>query len=137
MSHGACLTERNYLVRRIIGGELMNALLAQRGLLKLSDKKAFVVAEEFKVGSKIGGRMLSVIGWNFSEHFLGVTENQVQETQIAAWTLLYTAGDKWILETLGGKPDSLTCTLSNIHSLMTLGEEAFSHLGGLSNFAYV
>ena len=112
-------------------------LLEQRALLRLPGKETFVVAEVFKVGSKIGGRMLSAIGWNFSEHFLSVTENNGRETQIAAWTLLYTAGDKWILETLDGLPDGGTCTLSNIHSLMTLGEKASNHLDGLSNFAYV
>lgn len=113
------------------------ALLEQRALLRLPGKETFVAAEAFKVGGKIGGRTLSAIGWNFSEYFLGVTENPVQETQIAAWTLLYTASDKWILETLDRQPDGGTCTLANVYSLMTLGEKAFNHLDGRSNFAYV
>jgi hypothetical protein len=112
-------------------------LLEQRVLLKLPGKETFVVAEEFKVGRKIGGRTLNAIGWNFSEHFLIVTENHVRETQIAAWTLLYTAGDKWILETLDGQRDFGSCALANIHSLMTLGEKASNHVDGQSNFAYV
>jgi hypothetical protein len=112
------------------------ALLEQRALLRLPGKETFVVAEAFKAGGKIGGRTLSAIGWNFSEYFLGVTENHVQETQIAAWTLLYTASDKWILETLDRQPDGGTCTLANVYSLMTLGEKAFNHLDGRSNFAY-
>ena len=113
------------------------ALLEQRALLRLPGKETFVVAEVFKVGSKIGGRMLSAIGWNFSKQFLSVTEKNIPETQIAAWTLLYTASDKWILETLDGRPGSGTCALANIHSLVTLGEEAYNHLDGPSNFAYV
>ena len=114
-----------------------NALLEQRALLSLPGKETFVVAEVFKVGRKIGDRMLSAIGWNFSKHFLGVTEEHVSETQIAAWTLLYTAGDKSILEALDGQPNGGACTLANIHSLMTLGEKASNHLDGQSNFAYV
>jgi hypothetical protein len=111
------------------------ALLEQRALLRLPGKETFVVAEAFKVGSKIGGRMLSAIGWNFSKQFLSVTEKNIPETRIAAWTLLYTASDKWILETLDGRPG--TCALANIHSLVTLGEKAYNHLDGPSNFAYV
>lgn len=111
-------------------------LLEQRALLSLPREQTFVVAEVFKVGRKIGDRVLSAIGWNFS-HFLGVTEEHVSETQIAAWTLLYTAGDKWILEALDGQPNGGACTLANIHSLMMLGEKASNHLDGWSNFAYV
>ena len=113
------------------------ALLEQHALLNLPAIEAFVVAEVFKVGKKIGDRLLSAIGWSFSEHFLSVTENYVRETQIAAWTLLYTADDKWILETLDGQPDGGTCALANIHGLMTLGEKVYNHLDGQSNFAYV
>ena len=98
-------------------------LLEQRALLSLPREQTFVVAEVFKVGRKIGDRMLSAIGWNFF-HFLGVIEERVSETQIAAWTLLYTAGDKWILEALDGQPNGGACTLANIHSLMMLGEKA-------------
>jgi len=112
-------------------------LLEQRALLSLPREQTFVVAEVFKVGRKIGDRMLSAIGWSFSKHFLGVTEEHVSETQIAAWTLLYTAGDKWILEALDGQPNGGACTLANIHNLMTLGEKASNHLDGQSNFAYV
>jgi hypothetical protein len=113
------------------------ALLEQLTLLKLPAKETFVVAEEFKVGKRIGDRMLSAIVCNFTEHFLNDTENHVRETQIAAWTLLYTAGDRWILETLDGQPHSGACALTNIYGLMTLGEKASNHLDGRSNFAYV
>ena len=113
------------------------ALLEQRALLKLPGIDTFVAAEAFKVGNKIDGQTLNAIGWNFSEHFLGVAERHVPEMQITAWTLLYTAGDKWILETLDGQPDGGACTLSNIHGLMALGENASNHLDGQSNFAYV
>jgi hypothetical protein len=57
------------------------ALLEQRALLRLPGKETFVVAEAFKVGGKIGGRTLSAIGWNFSEYFLGVTENPKRTSQ--------------------------------------------------------
>jgi hypothetical protein len=113
------------------------ALLERRALLSLPGKETFVVAEAFKVGKKIGSRTLSVIGWNFSEHFLGSTEQHVPETRVAAWTLLYGAGDKWILETLSGQPDGGACALANVHNLMMLGERASNHLDGQSNFAYV
>jgi hypothetical protein len=114
-----------------------SAAFEQRALLTLPGKDAFAVADAFKVGSKIGGRTLSVISWNFSRHFLGVVEHHVLETQIIAWTLLYTADDKWILETLDGQQGGGACRLANIYSLMALGEKASNHLDGQSNFAYV
>jgi hypothetical protein len=113
------------------------ALLEQRAQLRLPAKETFAAGEVFKVGRKIGGRTLSAIGWNFSEHFFSNIENQVRETQIVAWTLLYTAGDKWILETLQRQRDVGLCAIANIHSLMTLAEKASNHLDGQSNFAYV
>lgn len=113
------------------------ALLDRLSLLSLARKETFVAAEVFKVGRKIGDRALISISWNFSKHFLSVTEHHVPATQITVWSLLYTAGDKWILETLHGQPNGGTCTLANIHSLMALGEQAFNHLDGRSNFAYV
>jgi hypothetical protein len=115
----------------------MEMLLEQHALLRLPGKETFVVAEVFKVGRQIGGRILSAIGWNFSELFLSVTENHVRETQIAVWTLLHTASDKWILETLDRQRGGGTCALANIHSLMMLSEKASNHLDGRSNFAYV
>ena len=117
--------------------QVKTALLDRLSILSLPRKETFVVAEAFKLGSQIGGRVLSSIGWNFSKHFLGVIEHPVRETQITVWTLLRTAGDKWILETLEGQPDGGTCSLANIHGLMTLGEKASNHLDGQSNFAYV
>ena len=112
-------------------------LLEQRAVLPLPGKDTFAVAEVFKEGSKIGGRTVSAIGWNFSKHFFGVIEHHVRETRIVAWTLLYSADDKWILETLDGKQADGSCALANIHSLMALSEKAFNHLDGQSNFAYV
>ena len=114
-----------------------SAAFEQHALLTLPGKDTFAVADAFKVGSKIGGRTLSVISWNFSRHFLDVIEHHVLETQIIAWTLLYTADDKWILETLDGQQGAGACALANIHSLMALGEKASNHLDGRSNFAYV
>ena len=112
-------------------------LLEQQAQSRLPGIDTFVAAEAFKVGNKIDGRTLNAIGWNFSEHFLSVAERHVPEMQITAWTLLYTASDKWILESLDEQPDGSTCVLANIHSLMTLGHDVLNHLDGRSNFAYV
>ena len=112
-------------------------LLDQLARLSLPGKETFVSTEEFEVGKKIGRRALRSISWNFSKHFLSVTEYHVRVRQITVWTLLHTAGDKWILETLDGQRDGGKCTLADIHSLMTLGEKASNHLDGQSNFAYV
>ena len=112
-------------------------LLEQRALLPLPGKDTFAVADVFKEGSKIGGQSVSAIGWSFSKHFFGVIERHVRQTQIVAWTLLYSADDKWILETLDEQQAAGSCALANIHSLMALGEKAFNHLDGQSNFAYV
>lgn len=133
---------------QVIGSVLALAALPQGALAKtrllepyaqskFPGLETFVAAEAYKLGNKIGDRTLSAIGWNFSEHFLGVTESHVPEIQINAWTLLYAATDKWILETLQGQADGGTCVLANIHSLMSLNDRAANHLDGRSNFAYV
>ena len=113
-------------------------LLEQRALLRLPREQTFVVAEVFKVGRKIGEPHVEwQLAGVFPSIFLASPKSTFQETPIAAWTLLYTAGDKWILEALDGQPNGGACTLANIHNLMTLGEKASNHLDGQSNFAYV
>jgi len=93
------------------------ALLEQRALLRLPGKETFVVAELFKVGSKIGGRILSAIGWNFSKQFLSVTEKHVPETEIAAWTYYIRQATNgflkhWMDSQVTGRALSLTSIVS-------------------------
>ena len=118
-------------------GMFSMALLEQRALLRLHSKNVFVAADVFEVGKEIGGRRLNAVGWNFSKHFIGTTENGVGETEIAVWTLLYAADDDFILEALDGQSNGGACSLANIHTLMTLGGYAFNRLDGQSNFAYI
>lgn len=112
------------------------ALFEQHAILRLPGQVKFAAVEAFKPGAKIGGRVLSAVSWNFSNHFLSVTETNVAETNITVWALLYSAGDKWILETLNGLIESSTCTLAHIYAIMLLGKRASNHLDGRSNFAY-
>ena len=98
--------------------------------------ETFVAAEEFKIGNAIGGRMLGAVGWNFAEHFLGVVEHNIPESQANAWTLLYTTGDKSLIEASGGE-GSIVRFLPHIHHFLVLGGKGPSHLDGRSNFAYV
>jgi hypothetical protein len=98
--------------------------------------ETFIAAEAFKVGGTIGGRTLSAVGWNFAEHFLSVVEKNVLEGQVSAWTLLYTAGDKSLIEASYGEEGTVHF-LAHIHHLMELSDKGPSHLDWRSNFAYM
>jgi hypothetical protein len=95
----------------------------------------FVAAEAFKVGSRIGGRTLSTVGFNFAQHFLAVVEENVPEVQMNAWTLLYATGDTSLIKVSGGE-ESVARFIAHIHHLMELGDEGPSHVDWQSNFAY-
>src|SRR5262245_2103070 len=79
------------------------SLLEPHSASRTERRETFIVADEFKVGRRIGSRTLSAVGWNFAEHFLAVVERNVPEEPWSAWTLLYTAGDKALVEALGGE----------------------------------
>lgn len=117
------------------GGELK--LLDPHSETKMGPVKKFVAADAFKVGSRIGGRTLNAVGWNFAEHFIRTVEESVPEASLAAWTLLYTASDKSLVEALGGEAKAALQFLSYIHLLMDAGEGGPCHLDWQSNFAYL
>jgi hypothetical protein len=98
--------------------------------------ETFVAADAFKIGSTIGGRILSAVGRNFSEHFLAVVEKNVPEVQVYGRSLLYSAGDKALIDASGGERGVMRF-LAHIHHLMELGEMGPCHLDWRSNFAYV
>jgi hypothetical protein len=97
----------------------------------------FVSAEAFRIGAKIGGRTLSAIGLNFTEHFLGVVETNVPAASLSGWTLRYTTGDKSLLKALGGEEEAAVPFLAHIHRVMEMGEAGAGHTDWHSNFAYV
>jgi hypothetical protein len=97
----------------------------------------FVAADAFKVGNKIGGRTLSAVGWGFAEHFLGVVEEDAPAATLKGWNLLYTAGDKSLIEVLAGEDKAAVLFLAYIYSVMAMGESGPCHLDWRSNFAYV
>ena len=96
----------------------------------------FVAADAFKSGNGIGGRTLKAVGWNFAEHFLGIVETNVAESEVHIWTLGYTAEDRWILEKTGWRAES-SLHVADIHCLMALGDQGPCHLKGESNFTYM
>jgi len=83
------------------GGEFK--LLAPHSERSVPHIETFVAAEAFKIGSTIGGRTLSAVGWTFAEHFLAVVEKSVPERRVSARTLLYTAGTNHLLKPRVGK----------------------------------
>jgi hypothetical protein len=97
----------------------------------------FVAADAFKEGNRIGGRELTAIGWNFRVHFLGVVEQNVPETNLIGWTLLYAAGDTSLIGALGGEQRAPLSFLGHSYRLMELGENGPSHVDWRSNFAYL
>jgi hypothetical protein len=96
----------------------------------------FVAAEAFKTGGTIAGRTLSAIGLNFAEYFLRIVESDVPEGRLSAWTLLYTAGDKSLMEALG-QDAIIVPALVYIHRIMEMSDEGGGHTDWRSNFAYV
>jgi len=112
-------------------------LLDPHSETKVEGAERFVAAEAFKVGNRIGSRTLSAVGLNFAQHFLGIVEENVLETSLKGWTLLYTAGDKSFIDLLGGEEKAAVPFLTYIHRIMEMGEGGPSHLDWQSNFAYL
>jgi hypothetical protein len=97
----------------------------------------FVTAEAFKVGTKIGGRTLSAVGLNFTQHFFGVVEKDVPAVALSGWALRYTAGDRPLIKNLGGEQAVAVPFLAYIHAMMQMGDAGAGHTDWRSNFAYV
>jgi len=97
----------------------------------------FVAADTFRVGNRIGGRILSAVGLNFTQHFIGVVEKDVPAISLGRWTLLYTTGDKFLIKSLGGEGQAALPFLAYVHQIMELGKQGAGHTDWRSNFAYV
>jgi hypothetical protein len=98
--------------------------------------KSFVAANALRPGCRVGGRVLGTVGWNFARHFLGIVETDVAESMVHAWTLGYTAEDRWILKETGWRAES-ALRVADVHDLMALGDQGPCHLKGESNFTYM
>jgi hypothetical protein len=112
-------------------------LLDAHSETRLDGIDKFVAADAFKVGNKIGDRTLSAVGWSFPRHFLAVIEENVPEVTLRGWTLLYTAGDRSLIDGLGGEDKAAVPFLTYIHRVMAMGKKGPSHLDWQSNFAYI
>lgn len=97
----------------------------------------FVSADAFREGNRIGGYTLTAIGMNFSDHFLAIVERNVPEVTLKGWTLLHTAGDTSIIESLGGEKNAPLSFLAYVYHLMETGEDGPCHVNWQSNFAYL
>ena len=122
-------------VADVLGGEFR--LLERHSETRIDRIETFVAADVFNMGGKIGGRTLSAVGLNFQQHFLGVVEHNVPETHVSAWTLLYTVGDKSLIDVSGGEEKTAVPFLAYIHRSMEMGETGPSHLDWRSNIAYM
>jgi len=112
-------------------------LLEQHSTTPVQPVYAFTAAEAFRIETRIGSRGLSVIGLQFKEHFLSVVEGSVPKGEINAWNLLYTAGDKSLVNALGGEERAVVPFLAYVHQLMEMGEKGPCLLDWRSNFAYL
>jgi hypothetical protein len=99
--------------------------------------ETFIAADAFKIGSRIGGRTLSAIGLNFSQHFLGVVERDVRSASLSGWSLRYTTGDTSLIKALGGEGEAAMSFLAHLHRVMDMGDDGPSHTDWQGNFAYV
>lgn len=104
---------------------------------KIESIEKFIAAEAFRIGSRIGGKTLSAIGLNFTQHFLSVVENGVPAASLCGWALQYTTGDKSLIKALGGEQEVAVPFLAYIHRVMEMGKGGVGHADWRSNFAYV
>lgn len=79
--------------------------------------KPFIARKEFVLGQAVGVKTISVLGYRFTELFLGKVEGPAAETKLRIAKLTRASGDGQIVEELGGKAET---KLSQIRYLMTL-----------------
>ena len=103
----------------------------------IEGNERFVAADAFKIGSTIGGRTLSAVGFGFAKQFLGVVESNVPPISLGTWALQYTAGDTSLIKALGGERSAAVPFLAHIHRIMAMGSEGAGHTDWRSNFAYM
>ncbi len=103
----------------------------------VAEVQRFEVAHRFKVGNIIGGRKLSAIGLNFTQHFSALVEENIPATSLAVWNLRYTIGDTPLVRALGAADKASVSHLAYVYSLMEMGGESGGHTDSRSNFAYV
>jgi hypothetical protein len=104
---------------------------------KIGRIEKFVAADAFKFGSRIGGRTLSAVGLNFTQHFLGIVEKDVPAVALSGWALRYTTGDRSLTKALGGEQAVAVPFLAYIRRMMEMGDAGAGHTDWRSNFAYV
>jgi hypothetical protein len=80
---------------------------------------------------------MGTVGLNFAGHFMGIVEKDVPATSLGRWTLLYTAGDEWLIKVLGGEAGAAVPFLAYVHQAMARGEQRAGHIDWRSNFAYI
>ena len=95
----------------------------------------FVAAEAFAVGGRIGGHIVTAVGFNFEKYFYPLVETVAVAAPIDPWTLARSADDATLIAMIGGE-DRIALPLSAIHRLIALGKYGDSHADGRSNFAY-
>jgi hypothetical protein len=104
---------------------------------KIGRIEKFVAAEVFQIGARIGGRTLSAVGLNFTQHFLGIVEKDVPAVALRSWALGYTTGDRSLIKALGGEQEVVLPFLAYVHRMMEMGDAGVGHTDWPSNFAYV
>ena len=104
---------------------------------RLPPLNTFSARESFQEGNTIGGRILHAVAWNFTDHFLGMVENNVPEATVKSWMLLRPAGDQSLIPALGGEEQARMLYLCNVYRLMKMGGDGPCHVDWQSNFAYV
>ena len=112
-------------------------LLDLHGTYKFEPIQFFIARDAFRLGAKIGGRTLSVVGLNFMEYFMGVVEHDIPEVKASTWTLQFSAADDWVMTASNLTSEIDQHFLAHIHLIMELGESGPSHLNGQSNLAYM
>lgn len=96
----------------------------------------FVAADRFRVGNRIGGRRLGLVGANFAEQFLMGVESDAPAASLAITELRFTMGDASLIEKLGSEKASID-HLAYVYAIMVMGDAGAGHTDWRSNIAYV
>lgn len=117
-----------------VGAEPAKLAVETQSMMPEVDR--FVAADAFKVGARIGGRTVWLLGFDFASKMLPVIETNVHAVPVQAWTLRYSADDATLIKSVGGETNAVL-PLAAIHYVMTLDGKGGNRVDWRSNFAYV
>lgn len=121
------------------GTDLANAddrFLTHIDTPRVAGIKNFVATDRFRVGSRIGGRRLGLVGYNFAQQFLTQGESDAPAASLAITELRFAMSDTSLIKMFDAE-DAPLAHLAHVYAIMVMGEAGAGHTDWRSNIAYV